>query len=452
MCPHHGCGLCFSTLKQLLDHFQGFHGEMTNKTLWETVGVPVRCPTLVFPEPAYVRDPEDDEWLSQPPQWLDMSHTDDQFEVEQLRVGTFVCSWHIGAVTLQLDSVARALSFTFIAADPQHYDQRNIRIPLDGLEDVLVLGFGCDLVELVLRARLCRFFSAGRLFDFTAGASSRGVALIALRMTQPLGRDFMARLGELVHFVPPLLALPEHPTYHPRVDVLVAFTAAVRKALAKRDAEQRGYTEEWLSAPSLSLRELLSVRLPNPQESATFKSSTAASLVAPQLNNHVLDGRGTNPIQRWERRKAEALATVAGPTPPTFSSRVPPPAADAAPDAPDAVPEAMPLRPPVRPLPPVRQPKAKTGYQLYHQARVAKLKTYYPGIKHQDAFRRAARDWSALTEAQRMEWCDLAEIKPRQAKRLAELREERAEASKEQRVEPEDQGPSDDLAPTSTTL
>lgn len=42
--------------------------------------------------------------------------------------------------------------------------------------------------------------------------------------------------------------------------------------------------------------------------------------------------------------------------------------------------------------------KKKTGYQLFHMYRVAELKESTPGgIKHHDAFKRAAREWTSLS-------------------------------------------------------
>ncbi len=46
--------------------------------------------------------------------------------------------------------------------------------------------------------------------------------------------------------------------------------------------------------------------------------------------------------------------------------------------------------------------RPKTAYQLFHMHRVAELKDATPGgIKHHDAFKRAARDWTAMPRERR---------------------------------------------------
>lgn len=61
----------------------------------------------------------------------------------------------------------------------------------------------------------------------------------------------------------------------------------------------------------------------------------------------------------------------------------------------------------------LRHYKRKTGYQLYHMHRVAELKEgVKAGIKHHDAFKQAARDWSSMTEDERIMFNELSERQP----------------------------------------
>ena len=55
--------------------------------------------------------------------------------------------------------------------------------------------------------------------------------------------------------------------------------------------------------------------------------------------------------------------------------------------------------------------KEKTGYQLYHMHRVAEIKEE-AGVKHHEAFKRAAKDWSRLPNEEKEWYNDRADKKP----------------------------------------
>ena len=55
--------------------------------------------------------------------------------------------------------------------------------------------------------------------------------------------------------------------------------------------------------------------------------------------------------------------------------------------------------------------KEKTGYQLFHMHRVAEIKRDL-GVKHHDAFKRAAKDWSRLPESEKEWYNSRADKKP----------------------------------------
>jgi hypothetical protein len=55
--------------------------------------------------------------------------------------------------------------------------------------------------------------------------------------------------------------------------------------------------------------------------------------------------------------------------------------------------------------------KEKTGYQLYHMHRVAEIKRDL-GVKHHEAFKRAAKDWSRLPESEKEWYNNRADKKP----------------------------------------
>lgn len=55
--------------------------------------------------------------------------------------------------------------------------------------------------------------------------------------------------------------------------------------------------------------------------------------------------------------------------------------------------------------------KEKTGYQLFHMHRVAEIKRDL-GVKHHDAFKRAAKDWTRLPESEKDWYNNRADKKP----------------------------------------
>jgi hypothetical protein len=55
--------------------------------------------------------------------------------------------------------------------------------------------------------------------------------------------------------------------------------------------------------------------------------------------------------------------------------------------------------------------KEKTGYQLYHMHRVAEIKEDL-GVKHHEAFKRAAKDWSRLPHKEKDWYNNRADKKP----------------------------------------
>jgi hypothetical protein len=64
-------------------------------------------------------------------------------------------------------------------------------------------------------------------------------------------------------------------------------------------------------------------------------------------------------------------------------------------------------------LQPVAARKHKTAYQLFHKHRAAELRETTPGgMKHHEAFKRAARDWTAMPKVQRDFYVRHASVKP----------------------------------------
>lgn len=59
----------------------------------------------------------------------------------------------------------------------------------------------------------------------------------------------------------------------------------------------------------------------------------------------------------------------------------------------------------------IHMPKEKTGYQLYHMHRVAEIKEE-AGVKHHEAFKRAARDWTKLPNEEKEWYNGRADKKP----------------------------------------
>jgi hypothetical protein len=70
---------------------------------------------------------------------------------------------------------------------------------------------------------------------------------------------------------------------------------------------------------------------------------------------------------------------------------------------------------------PVYRPK--TAYQLYHKFRMSELRKSMPHLKHQEAFRKAALDWSKLSEEEQQVWMERADLKRAPPEEIQKKRE-----------------------------
>lgn len=79
--------------------------------------------------------------------------------------------------------------------------------------------------------------------------------------------------------------------------------------------------------------------------------------------------------------------------------------------------------------------KDKTGYQLYHMHRVSEIKETL-GLKHHEAFKRAAKDWSKLPEKEKEWFNSRAQKNGPKITRVQRVSEKRGKSKRQQRSEP----------------